>query len=144
MQGSGQSGGGHRYERWFREFMIAKNPLGMLAETSWQPPTDVYETNDAVVVRMEIPGVDPASLDIHLDGDALTIQGVRADCTRHRKVAVQQMEIHCGHFKRSILLRCPVQHEGAAAEYHSGFLTIVLPRARKEAPVSTFYIKINL
>jgi len=147
MQGSGYSGGGrgsHDGERWFREILLAKNPLGMIAETSWQPPTDVFETDDAVVVRMEIPGINPEMLSIRLVDDVLTIQGVRDDCCEHHKVKFQQLEIHSGQFKRSIPLRYPIVYEEVAATYRQGFLSVVMPRAKQEHSVSAFYIKIKL
>jgi len=145
MQDSGQSGGKRHHPRtwWIREMLVAKDPLGMLRST-WQPPTDVFESEQCVVVRMEIPGLDIDSLCIHLADDVLTVVGRREDGCPHRKVRFQQLEIHFGRFERSIPVAFPVRREGATWEFQDGFLVIILPRADQEAPVSTFYIKVNL
>jgi HSP20 family protein len=149
MQGSSHSGGGsghgsHQVDRWFRELLLSKNPLGILTDSSWQPPTDVFETSDSVVVRMEIPGLDVESLSICLADDVLTVRGRRDDACEHRKIRFQQLEIHFGYFERSIPLAFPIKHQETHASYREGFLMIVMPRAAQEPAASTFYIKINL
>jgi len=144
MQSSSHPGGGRERERWLHEWLLAKNPLGILGNTPWQPPTDVFETVDSVVVRMEIPGLNTDSLSICLADDVLTVKGRRDDSCEHRKERFQQLEIRFGYFERSIPLAFPIRHEGTAAQYRDGFLMIVLPRAQQEPAATTFYIRINL
>ena len=147
MQSSGQSGGqdgARKFDRWVRELLLAKNPLGIPTDIPWQPPTDVFETPETMVVRMEVPGLDVSSLSICLSDDVLTVKGHRDDFCTRRKERFQQMEIRFGNFERSVPLTSAVRYEDATAEYVNGFLVIELPRSPREADVSTFYIRINL
>jgi HSP20 family protein len=94
----------------------------------WRPPTDVYETEDAVVVRVEIPGMREADFSIFLEDRNLIISGVRPD--RPERRAYQQMEIHFGEFRTDIALHSPVDTDTVEAEYDDGFLRLVLPKTK--------------
>jgi HSP20 family protein len=93
----------------------------------WSPPTDVYETEDAYVVRVEIAGMREDDFEVLLANNTLLISGLRPDHTERR--AYQQMEIRFGKFSTAINLPGAVDIEQARAEYKDGFLTIVLPKA---------------
>ena len=94
----------------------------------WSPPTDVYETEEAHVVRVEIAGMREDAFEVSLENDTLLISGTRPDFTERR--AYQQMEIRFGKFSTAINLPGPVNIERARAEYKDGFLTVVLPKAK--------------
>ena len=72
----------------------------------WRPPTDVYETDDTIVVRMEIAGMNDADFTVILEDRFLLIRGVRSDTLERR--AYQQMEIPFGEFVSEIGLPGPV------------------------------------
>jgi len=93
----------------------------------WSPPTDVYETQEAYVVRVEIAGMREDDFEVLLENNTLLVSGVRPDFTEQR--AYQQMEIRFGKFSTALNLPGPVNIEQARAEYKDGFLTIVLPKA---------------
>jgi HSP20 family protein len=93
----------------------------------WSPPTDVYETDEAYVVRVEIAGMREDDFEVLLENNTLLITGSRPDLTERR--AYQQMEIRFGKFSTAINLPGIVNTEQARAEYKDGFLTIVLPKA---------------
>ncbi len=93
----------------------------------WSPPTDVYETEDTYVIRVEIAGMREDDFEISLENNTLLISGVRPDLTERR--AYQQMEIRFGKFSTAFNLPDPVNMEQARAEYNDGFLTIILPKA---------------
>ena len=93
----------------------------------WRPPTDVYETEDSVIVRVEIAGMRDADFSIVLDGRYLSIRGMRPDIQERR--AYHQMEIPFGEFQTEVELASPVQAQGIDAVYTNGFLRITLPRA---------------
>jgi HSP20 family protein len=93
----------------------------------WSPPTDVYETDEAYVVRVEIAGMREDDFEVLLENNTLLITGSRPDLTERR--AYQQMEIRFGKFSTAINLPGIVNTERARAEYKDGFLTIVLPKA---------------
>lgn len=92
----------------------------------WHPPTDVYETETSVVVKVEAAGIRDDDLDVIVQDDMLLIQGSRSDSSERR--AYHQMEIPFGKFSVSLKLPANVRTEGAEAEYKDGFLTIILPK----------------
>ena len=95
---------------------------------AWRPPTDVYVTEDAIIVRVEIAGMSDGEFVISLDGQLLTIRGIRPDSAARR--AYHQMEIHFGEFRIDVELPWPVDADGIDADYNDGFLSLVLPRLK--------------
>ena len=95
---------------------------------AWRPPTDVYETEDAFVVRVEVAGIREDDFSIHLDGRLLTVRGVRTDTTERR--AYHQMEIRFGEFSIELEMPVAVAAEKVGAVYNNGFLLLTLPKTR--------------
>ncbi|MFN3309813.1 MAG: Hsp20/alpha crystallin family protein [Anaerolineales bacterium] len=95
----------------------------------WRPPTDVFETDDALIVRLEVAGMREDDFTILLDGKYLTVQGSRIDTPERR--AYHQMEIRFGEFISEIELPFAIDAEKIEAVYQAGFLRIKLP---KKAP----------
>jgi HSP20 family protein len=95
----------------------------------WSPPTDVYENKDEIVARVEIAGMREEDFDVSVENDILTITGYRPDIAERR--AYHQMEIRFGKFVTAIGLPGPVNVDEAQAEYKDGFLTVILPKVKK-------------
>ena len=93
----------------------------------WQPPTDVYETADDFVVRVEVGGIDPDQVEISLVERVLTVSGLRLDPAP--KVGYHRMEIFYGPFQTRAVLPRRVDSVRISAEYNEGFLTVVVPKA---------------
>ena len=98
----------------------------------WSPPTDVYETGDGFVVRIEIAGMREEDFEVALEDGGLTVSGVRPDTNERR--AFHQMEIWFGRFEIAIEIPVPVDVEASVAEYRDGFLVITLPRPDTKQP----------
>lgn len=94
----------------------------------WRPPTDVFETDDVLVVRVEIAGMVETDFTIMVDERFLMIRGVRAEAAERR--AYHQMEIRFGEFGVDIELPYPVAVNEISAVYSNGFLRVMLPKAR--------------
>lgn len=94
----------------------------------WRPPTDVYETEDDVIVKMEIAGMRDDDLEVTVQDNILLINGSRSDPTERK--AYHQMEIPFGKFSVGIELPVQVDTDRATAEYKDGFLTIQLPKEK--------------
>lgn len=94
----------------------------------WHPPTDVYETDDCVVVKVEIAGMVEEDFTISLDGKRLTISGVRRDPAA--KLGYQQMEILYGHFEAEVHVALAIDEDQIEATYQSGFLNVRLPKVK--------------
>jgi HSP20 family protein len=95
---------------------------------AWRPPTDVYEREDSLIVRVEIAGMKEDDFIIQLDQNMLVIRGTRTDLNERR--AYHQMEINFGEFQTSIELQVPVDAENVRAEYQDGFLWVFLPKSQ--------------
>lgn len=94
---------------------------------TWQPPTDVYEIEGAVVVRVEVAGMRETDFHIMLEGNRLTIRGFRQEAVEKR--AFHQMEIRFGEFLSEVELPCAIVVEKIEALYQAGLLRITLPKA---------------
>jgi HSP20 family protein len=108
---------------------------------SWRPPTDVYETDDSVVVKVEIAGMEEgdavftSKFTISLSDRNLTISGVRRDPLPESQaltLSYQQMEIRYGEFETEVYLPWAIVEEEIEATYEDGFLRVVLPKAKAQ------------
>lgn len=102
-------------------WLVGRPPHG------WRPPTDVYETEDALVVQMEIAGMRREDFYLAVQGQRLVISGVR---THHPATprAYQQMEISFGEFRVDVEIPARINREALSAEYVDGFLRVTLPK----------------
>lgn len=94
----------------------------------WRPPADVYETEQDVIVRVEVAGMREDDFSISLTGDRLTVRGNRPDIQEKR--AYHQLEIPFGEFNLEVKLPAPVQADKVVAEYQAGFLRLVFPKEK--------------
>jgi len=95
---------------------------------AWRPPMDVFETEDAFIVRVEVAGMQEDDFSIHIESRLLVVRGVRLDTTERR--AYHQMEIPFGEFILEVELTASIITDEVAAGYKNGFLRIYLPKAR--------------
>jgi HSP20 family protein len=93
---------------------------------TWHPSTDLYETDDKYIVRVEIAGMNKEEFCVSIENNILVISGNRPDMKLNR--SFHQMEIPFGDFKTSIELPSPVDPDKITAEYRDGFLNIHLPK----------------
>ncbi len=96
----------------------------------WSPPTDVYETDESFVVRVEIAGMREEDFEVTLENRHLFIAGHRSDFGGRR--AYHQMEILSGRFEIAVEITIPVDLDSSTAEYRDGFLTVRLPKAQSK------------
>jgi len=103
-------------------------------EAVWQPPTDVYETDESAVVVVEIAGLAAGDYQVSLTGRVLVVTGERRDPAG--KLAYQQMEIRYGRFRTQVHLPWALDTDGQTATYEDGFLRIALRKAQsRRVPV---------
>ncbi len=95
---------------------------------AWQPPTDVYETEEAFAILVEVPGMQRAEFNVSLAENLLTISGVRPSPAP--RGICHQMEIHYGEFRTDIFIAAAIDAEGIEAQYADGFLSVRVPKAR--------------
>lgn len=101
---------------------------------TWRPPTDVYETDDAVIVKMEIAGMNPDDIAISFIDRELVVRGNRRDVDE--KITFHCMEIPYGEFHTEVILPGAYQEDQIEAKYVHGFLFITLPKSKQEHRVT--------
>ena len=94
----------------------------------WRPPTDVYETEEAFVIQVEVAGMSSADFDIVVQDRRVTVHGVRHDPGEAR--AYHQMEIHFGEFRTEVELPGLFARGAVTAAYEDGYLRVVLPKPK--------------
>lgn len=99
----------------------------------YSPYTDIYETDDTVIVAMEVPGVDKSAIDIRLEKSILTVTG-NIDPKRYEDLAPIYSEYNVGNFIRSFTLSTKIDSEAISANVEDGVLTVRLPKAREALP----------
>jgi HSP20 family molecular chaperone IbpA len=99
----------------------------------YSPYTDIYETQDAVVVAMEVPGVDKSAIDIRLEKSILTVTG-NIDPKRYEDLAPIYSEYNVGNFIRSFTLSTKIDRDAISANVDDGVLTVRLPKAKEALP----------
>ena len=97
---------------------------------AWRPPTDVYETDEAVIVKIEIAGMKPESFEISFVDRVLTVQGVRQDI--ESKMTYHCLEIPYGEFQSRVLIPGAYVEDQIDAKYENGYLYVTLPKSKQE------------
>ncbi|MFH7325233.1 Hsp20/alpha crystallin family protein [Desulfurivibrio sp. C05AmB] len=114
---------------------LGRHGLSPFACESWSVPTDIYETEQAFVVYMELAGVDPAAIQVVAEETRLTISGERNYQLPPQVRRVHQLEIERGYFEKQISLPRPIDVAAAETEHRHGFLVIILPKQRRRISV---------
>ena len=100
------------------------------------PALDIAETEDAVEVKAEVPGIDPKEIEVTVSGDMLTIKGEKKEEKEEKKKAYHRIERFCGSFFRNIALPVGTDTAKVTATFDKGILTVKLPKkeeAKKKA-----------
>jgi len=111
-------------ERLLSDFSRLRMPLTLSKESVWRPLTDVYETDEEFIVRMEIAGMDPQDLSVTLGQRLLVLKGIRRDPGRTTRRHFHKMEVTVGPFERIIEIPRHVLVSSADAHYENGFLIV--------------------
>lgn len=104
------------------------------------PALDLSETEAAVEVKMDVPGLKPEDIEIQVRGNLLTISGKTKEEKEEKGREYHRIERRQGEFSRSVTLPCDVVGTKAKAEYKNGVLTLTMP---KTEPVHTQKIEVK-
>jgi HSP20 family protein len=97
------------------------------------PSTDIFETDDALTVVMEIPGVEKKDIDVHLENDVLRVEG-RVDFGKYEGLEPVYTEYNVGHFARAFTLSNKIDRQQIDAQLQDGVLRLTLKKAAEAAP----------
>jgi len=99
----------------------------------WRPATDVYETDQFFVVRMDLAGMDPSGIEVFCDGQMLIVRGIRSDSTEPGHKHFHTMEINVGPFVRQVPILADFDPASATARYRGGFLTVTFGKGEQRS-----------
>ena len=101
---------------------------------SWAPSVDIFEHEGNLVLKAELPGVDPKDVDVRVENNVLTLRGERKFETEVKKEKYHRVERAYGTFSRSFTLPNVVDTEKIKAEYKDGVLQVTLPQREEAKP----------
>jgi HSP20 family protein len=97
------------------------------------PTTDIFETEDALTVVMEVPGVNKEAVDISVENDVLKIEA-KIDPSKYDGMEPLYTEYNVGHFARSFTLSNKIDQQQISAKLEDGVLTLTLKKAKEAIP----------
>ncbi len=118
---------------------LFEDPFGMIREPlatpgGWAPTLDVVESDKEVMVRAEVPGMDPKDIDITVSGNVLTLSGEKRDSVEDKGDNWYHCERRFGTFRRNVQLPSYVDMNKVSAEHANGVLTIHIDKVSSAAP----------
>jgi HSP20 family protein len=97
------------------------------------PTADIYETEDALKVILEMPGVEKGNVNVHVEDDVLNVEG-RLDLTKYQGLQPLYTEYNIGHYERSFRLSNKIDQDKIGAELKEGVLSLTLPKVEEAKP----------
>jgi HSP20 family protein len=97
------------------------------------PSTDIYETEDALTVVMEMPGVEKQDINVGLENDRLRVEGQIAS-SKYEGLEPVYTEYNVGHYARAFTLSNKIDQEKISAQVEDGVLTLTLPKVKEAQP----------
>lgn len=116
-----------QFDQFFKELSpLANAPLGLY------PALDIYQDDKNVIVEAQLAGVDPDKVELGIDNDILTLEGIIEKKTEIDEKNYYRKEIKSGSFHRAVALPAAVQADKTKAVYENGVLKIVIPKEVKD------------
>jgi len=103
-------------------------------EGVWQPPVDIYEDSNSVVIKAELPDIDQKDIEVRIENNTLTLKGERKHDNDVKKENYHRIERYYGMFQRSFALPVSIDQEKVLATCDRGVLTITLPKKDEVKP----------
>jgi HSP20 family protein len=105
-----------------------------LKEGIWQPPVDIYEDEESVVIKAEVPDIDQKDIEVRIEDNTLTLKGERKLDKSVRKDNYHRVERYYGPFQRSFSIPPNIDQEKVKATCDRGVLTVILPKKAEKKP----------
>jgi HSP20 family protein len=116
------------------EDTVSRGRTGDSDLATWAPAVDIYETDQELVVKADLPAVDEKDIDIRVESNTLTIRGDRKFQRETNEDNYLRIERAYGNFTRSFSLPNTVNTEGIRAEYRNGVLTVHMAKREESKP----------
>ena len=112
---------------------LEKKQEATVPTRAFVPTTDIFETEQALTLVVEMPGVDKSKVDVSVEDGVLTLQG-HLDLSKYEGMQPIYTEYNIGHYRRSFTLSNKIDQGRITAEMTDGVLTLVLPKAEEAKP----------
>jgi HSP20 family protein len=128
-----------RWNPW-REMAFLPNPMSRLFDMeegdlkAWSPAVDVYEKDDRMVIKAELPGIEKKDVSLDFQDGVLTLKGERKLESEVREENYCRREITSGSFIRSFVVAADTDPDKITAEFNNGLLTITVPKPELRQP----------
>lgn len=109
-------------------FFSGDHPRFCPIERAWNPPTDIFETSNALHIKMEVAGVAEGDIEVKVSDTYLIIRGRREDECHVKRENFHLMEIQYGHFERVFRLPVRMEEREVTATLRNGFLVVTIPK----------------
>jgi HSP20 family protein len=121
--------------RLMNQFLGSSSPTGNGgSETAWLPPVDVSETEDALLLHFDLPGISQNDISVELNDNVLTVSGQRERKHEVSKDTYYRFERRFGAFSRSVTLPAGVSEDDISATYENGVLEVRVPKPEEQKP----------
>ncbi|MBI3754320.1 MAG: Hsp20/alpha crystallin family protein [Deltaproteobacteria bacterium] len=124
-----------RMNRLFDETLSkAKAPCEGIAGGGWSPPVDIYETEEHIILKAELPGIDKRDIEVEIQDNILALKGERRFEKNVQEENYHRMERSYGSFQRAFTLPYIVNKDDIKAKYNNGVLEITLQKILEQKP----------
>jgi HSP20 family protein len=112
---------------------LEKKEEGTIPARIFLPAADIYESEDALTVVLEMPGVDKGNVDVRIEDGVLNVEG-RLDFSKYQNLMPVYTEYNVGHYARSFRLSSKIDSTKIGAEMNDGVLSLLLPKVEEAKP----------
>jgi HSP20 family protein len=112
---------------------VEKKQESTIPTRTFLPSTDIFESDDALTIVMEMPGVDKMNLDVNVEDGILSVEG-RLDFSKYEGMQPVYTEYNVGNYRRSFSLSNKIDQDRITAQMQDGVLTLLLPKAEEAKP----------
>ncbi len=123
-----------RMEKLFGDYFWRPPLIERELRGEWLPPADIYEDQDNLVIKVDLPEMDMKDIDVKIENNTLRIRGERKLEKEEKKENYHRIERYYGTFSRSFTLPTTVDQEKVTATYDRGVLKVVLPKKEETKP----------
>lgn len=123
-----------KMNRLFEEAFITRGEEKELVSGTWTPSVDVYETENALILSAEVPGIEENDIEIKIENSTLTLHGERKFEKETKEENFHRIERAYGSFHRSFTLPNYVDQDKIKAEHENGILKITMPKKKELKP----------
>ena len=131
----------NQFDRFLREAFSPAAGEGEVSTRTWAPPVDIYENGDNLVLKAELPGINPDDVEIRVEDNTLYLKGERKFEKEVKEQSYHRVERSYGAFTRTFSLPNSVDADKVTANYKDGVLTLTMPKKEEAKPKT---IKINV